>query len=263
MPDIVGSRLAPLTIWLLAFVLAATVGSGTGACVSSGATLCGDLRCPAGRACVSETCVDQAVVTACAGALEADECSLPESGIGTCHNGLCIIGTCGDGTINAIDACDGADLANKTCLDFGSTSAAGLACTADCAFDTTLCTAFCGDGVRDSAEECDGDDFGVETCISKGFYSGRLACENTCKLNLNSCRGTCGDGVHNGLEQCDGSDFGVSTCEARGFPGAVSPLLCDAACGFAESSCTCGGILCTPRTQRCVVVDDIPTCEAI
>ena len=253
MPDMLGSLHAPLVIFMIAVA----------GCASSEATSCGDLTCPAGRACARGTCVDQSVVTACAHLHEADSCMLPEIGTGTCQTGLCLIGTCGDGVINAIDACDGTDLGGKTCLDFGSSDATGLACTSDCSLDTSKCTAFCGDGVKGSAEDCDGKDFGSKTCISQGFYGGKLACTDLCTINVGECSGTCGDGVRNGLEQCDGTDLGGSTCELRGLHGAVSPLLCSATCGFDPSSCTCGGALCARMTQKCVLVDDIPTCEAI
>jgi len=254
MPDAVGSRHAPI---FLVFAMLAAAG-----CVSSQASLCGDLVCPEGRACARGQCVDQAIVTACGRLQEGDACTLPEIGTGTCQAGLCLIGTCGDGVINAIDACDGADFGGKTCLDFGSSDAAGLKCTADCSLDPSGCTAFCGDGTKNSSEQCDGKDFGGKTCISQGFYGGSLACTNTCEINTGSCIGMCGDGVKNGLEQCDGTDFGGTSCETRGFHGTVSPLLCDAACGLDASSCTCGGALCVRNTQKCALVDGIPTCEA-
>ena len=47
---------------------------------------------------------------------------------------------------------DGKALGGKTCLDFGSSDKAGLACAADCSFDTSKCTAFCGDGKKASTE---------------------------------------------------------------------------------------------------------------
>lgn len=256
-----GSRHTPLFICRMLALAGCMLALG--GCVGSDATLCGGLICPAGRACAAGTCVAQSVLTACAQRHDGDACTLAEIGTGVCQTGLCRIGACGDGVINAIDACDGADLGGKTCLDFGSSDAAGLACTADCSFDTSKCTAFCGDGVKGSAEECDAKDFGGKTCISEGFYGGTLACTDLCAINLGGCHGQCGDGVRNGLEQCDGMDLGGSTCEARGFHGpAVSPLLCTAACGLDPSSCTCGGELCVRSTQKCVLVDGIPTCEA-
>lgn len=48
--------------------------------------------------------------------------------------------TCGDGTRNGYEQCDGSDLDGKTCLDFGFDGASGLACT-DCTFDVSGCAA--------------------------------------------------------------------------------------------------------------------------
>jgi hypothetical protein len=259
MPHIVGSRHAPL---LVSVIVAAVVALAVAGCVASQATPCGGLICPTGRACSNGTCVEPSLLTACARLLDGDACTVPEIGAGACHAGLCQIGVCGDGAINGIDACDGADLAGKTCLDFGSTDAKGLACTADCSYDVSKCTARCGDGVKDSAEQCDGKDFAGKTCITEGYYGGDLACTDACEINPGGCRERCGDGVRNGLEQCDGTDFGGSTCAMRGFPGAVSPLLCDATCGLDLSSCLCGVERCVMTTEQCVMTGSVFTCEA-
>jgi hypothetical protein len=219
--------------------------------------------CPEGRACVNAACVDPVTVTACAQLHEGDTCMIAELGAGLCRAGVCQLGICGDGVINGIDACDGTELGGKTCLDFGSTDAAGLACAADCSFDVSKCVARCGDGIKDSAEQCDGDDFAEQTCITQGFYGGKIACTDTCQYNLGGCHERCGDGIRNGLEQCDGTDFGTTTCANRGFPGAVSPLVCDATCGLDPSSCLCGVALCAMTTELCVQDSSGAfTCEA-
>jgi hypothetical protein len=251
-------RFAPITV--LAVVLALGVWSG---CVRSQATSCGDKLCPVGLACARGTCVDQTVVTACARQPEGATCEVAEIGTGACQAGLCMIGRCGDGVINPFEACDGNELAGKTCLDFGSTDKHGLTCTADCGFDTSKCTAFCGDGKRSSSEQCDGTELGKATCITRGFYGGQLTCTQRCEINTGGCAGMCGDGVRNGFnEQCDGADFGAATCATRGYLGAVSPMLCTAACALDPTSCTCGEDLCTRTTQKCVLVGEILTCEA-
>ena len=48
-------------------------------------------------------------------------------------------GVCGDGVASGVEACDGADLRGKTCLDFGSSSSDGLTCTVDCSFNIGGC----------------------------------------------------------------------------------------------------------------------------
>ncbi|HKE15975.1 MAG TPA: hypothetical protein VKB80_13955 [Kofleriaceae bacterium] len=233
-------------------------------CVQSDARPCGDVICPSGRVCARGTCVDQSIVSACARLIDGDSCSVPEVGGGTCQSGMCLVGSCGDGVINAIDACDGEDLGGKTCQDFGSSYPEGLKCASDCSFDKSGCQGFCGDSVRQSSEQCDDVDLSGKSCISEGFYSGDLVCTSDCKLNLGGCKGRCGDSIRNSFnEQCDGQDFGGSTCEQRGFHGDVVPLKCTSACGLAPESCTCGGAFCERNTQRCVLTDQIFTCQAV
>lgn len=234
-------------------------------CVRSGAKRCGEITCPTGRACAAGRCVDPSIVTACAKLRESDACTLPEIGVGTCQAGICIVGSCGDGAINAIDECDGKQLGGKTCLDFGSVYPEGLKCAADCSFDKSSCNGFCGDGIRQSNEECDGELFNKKTCITQGFYAGKLHCTADCKVNLGDCAGRCGDGKRNAFsEQCDGDDLGdatENTCAARGFHGAaVQPLHCTPVCALDAASCACGGMMCKRNTQQCVLQDGIPTC---
>jgi hypothetical protein len=200
---------------------------------------------------------------ACARRTEGTACELSQIGVGSCKSGMCIVGACGDGVINAIDACDGKDLGGKSCLDFGSMYPEGLKCAADCSYDTTACKGFCGDGIRQSNEQCDGKAFGHKTCITEGFYTGSLVCTSDCTINTGGCSGRCGDNTRNSFtEQCDGSDFGGSTCEERGYHGAVTPLLCTGECGLDPSSCTCGGVLCAKTKQKCVMTDELYSCEA-
>ncbi|HEX3482290.1 MAG TPA: hypothetical protein VHT91_45050, partial [Kofleriaceae bacterium] len=130
----------------------------------SQAVQCGDLLCPEGSVCAKGNCVSGSLATACAGQAEGAPCTLSELGTGTCQGGLCITGRCGDGKVNGIEACDGADLGGRTCVDFGSTDQVGLACTADCSFDKSGCNGYCGDGHKGTEEDCDGTDFGGKTC---------------------------------------------------------------------------------------------------
>lgn len=234
------------------------------ACVTSDATTCGDIVCPIGRACARPGhCVDNAVVQNCNGLAEGATCSVPEVGQGTCRDGLCLIGQCGDGVINAIDACDGADLGGMTCTDFNSTDPAGLACTAECELDTSGCTAICGDGHRDPDEDCDGDDLGGAGCVDFNYYQGTLVCNVDCTFNAGDCSGSCLDGVKNGLEPCDGTDFGGATCASLGYLGQTAPLSCTTQCSIFPGSCACGLTTCAPTTQQCVVNRGVPTCQAI
>jgi hypothetical protein len=234
-------------------------------CLASDAKPCGEMICPSGRVCArGGTCVDESLATACLQLTDGESCTVPMIGNGSCQDRLCIVGRCGDGVINAIDACDGEELGGKTCMDFGSVYADGLKCSADCSYDKTGCAGYCGDGVRQASEECDGADFGGKTCITEGFYRGAAVCTADCKINLGGCNGRCGDGIRNSFtEQCDGADFGDSTCELREFLGEVVPLKCTPECALDVTSCTCGGDRCARLTQRCVLSDGIYTCEDV
>ncbi len=48
--------------------------------------------------------------------------------------------SCGNGVVEAAEACDGDDLAGMTCVDVGDFDAGTLACDASCAFDMAGCT---------------------------------------------------------------------------------------------------------------------------
>lgn len=236
-----------------------------GACVRSQAVPCGDLVCPEDSVCAKGNCVSGSLATACSGKAEGASCTLSELGTGTCQAGLCITGLCGDGTVNGIEACDGRDLGGKTCVDFGSTDAAGLACTSDCSFDKSGCKGYCGDGHKGTEEQCDGTDFGGKTCTdfsppgttNKFYRGGAPTCTIDCKVNVSGCTGGwCGDGHKQFGEDCDGSDFGQppATCMTLGHPGAATPPACDPmTCTFTEDTCSCGlNGICPAATPTCV-----------
>ncbi|MEZ4365431.1 MAG: hypothetical protein R2939_03975 [Kofleriaceae bacterium] len=153
---------------ILAGIALAGCLAGEGAAI-----ICADgTVCPEGRVCAPAggTCVDPSQVQACVGPGEGDPCELVGVGAGVCRAGLCVVGGCGDGIVDAGEACD----------DGNQIDADG--CTNACALPS------CGDGVRQDDEACDdgaanGDD---------------RACTSRCLL------ATCGDGfVHAGVEACD------------------------------------------------------------
>lgn len=264
----VGLARTPITFVLLLLPLFS-------ACVKSQATSCGDLLCPEGSVCTkASTCVSGSLVTACSGRAEGADCSLSELGNGTCQGGLCIVGRCGDGKVNGIEACDGKDFGGQTCVDFGSTDAAGLACTADCTLDKSGCSGICGDGHKGTAEECDGNDFGGKTCadfsppgtMNKFYRGGAPTCTDQCKVNIATCTGGwCGDGVKQFGEGCDGGDFGTPapTCTSLGHPGPTTALTCDPmTCTFTEDSCSCGlNGVCPVGMSNCVNTTGTLSCS--
>jgi hypothetical protein len=269
---VVGSTRTPIFSSVLPLLLLFS------ACVKSQAIQCGDLVCPVDAICTrSGTCVSGSLATACSGRAEGAKCTLGELGEGTCQGGLCIIGSCGDGVVNGVEACDGRDLAGKTCADFGSSDAAGLACAADCTFDKSRCNGICGDGRKGSEEECDGNDFGGKTCTDfsppgnthKYYRGGAPTCTFECKLNLITCTGGwCGDGKIQFGEGCDGSDLGTAmngmpnSCAVLGHPGPTTALACDPlTCTFTEDSCSCGiNGVCPATTPNCVNMGGNLTC---
>lgn len=209
-----------------------------------------------------DICVFDDLLEACSSLADGAPCTVLGLPPDKCVHGVCQASRCGDGRVTGTEACDGAQLGGKTCLDFGDVNPEGLRCTAACSFDVTGCSGYCGDGIKQSSEECDGTQFGGATCITEGFYGGTILCTTDCKISLASCSGRCGDGIQQFSEDCDGNDLGGATCASRGFLGpAVQPLLCTSACSFDPSSCTCGGILCAQNTQQCVLVDNHPTCS--
>ncbi len=102
--------------------------------------------------------------------------------------------TCGNGTRDPGEQCDGADLGGETCVSRGFPGGV-LACDADCEFDTSGCTAaVCGDGLVAAGEVCDPGgiagsppNLGGKTCQSLGFSAGgSLVCLPDCTAVVTS-----------------------------------------------------------------------------
>ncbi len=98
---------------------------------------------------------------------------------------------CGNDAIDALEDCDGSELAGATCVTRGFASG-DLTCSSTCAFDESDCTAapFCGDGNLDSGEVCD-----------DGNTTDGDGCSADCLSDE-----TCGNGFVDTGEQCDDGD---------------------------------------------------------
>lgn len=135
--------------------------------------------------------------------------------------------TCGNGSIDPGEECDGTDFGGRTCGSLGA-GVGDLAC-AGCTIDTSGCRTSCGDGRRDPDEECDGTDLAGADCGSLGLVNGSLGCAADCTYNRMACLG-CGNGRLEGAEQCDGDDLAGRRC--------AGGLACSASCAYDISSCT-------------------------
>ncbi len=142
--------------------------------------------------------------------------------------------TCGNGSLEPAEECDGDNLAGATCEAFGF-SGGVLTCRLDCILDKSDCEVDdCGNGSLESGEDCDGVNLGGATCEARGYTGGTLSCA-ACRYDETGCT-SCGNGVIDSGEECDGTALGAASCSSRGFSGGT--LLCDGRCGFDESGCT-------------------------
>jgi Zn-dependent metalloprotease len=143
--------------------------------------------------------------------------------------------TCGNGTIESPESCDGLQLQGASCASLGFDSGA-LTCNTNCTFDASACTgqSLCGNNLIDEGEECDGANTGGQLCSAFGFDTGNVACNPDCTINTSSCS-DCGDGVKSGAEACDGLDLGSTFCETVGLSSGF--LRCSGACTLDTSAC--------------------------
>ncbi|MBK8234101.1 MAG: hypothetical protein IPK74_00960 [Deltaproteobacteria bacterium] len=146
---------------------------------------------------------------------------------------------CGDGILDAGEACDGDDVAGADCTDHGFPGGT-LMCAKDCSIDTTACVSMlCGNGMLEGAEDCDGSTLGGATCATQGFSMGTLACSPTCTFDTDACSNpACGNGITEMGEICDGADLDGETCVDQGFAGGTLACLGNCA-GYDTDGCDC------------------------
>ncbi|MBU1221228.1 DUF4215 domain-containing protein [Myxococcota bacterium] len=98
--------------------------------------------------------------------------------------------SCGNGSRQPGEVCDGLDLNEVTCEDLGYTGGT-LACSTYCQYDTAACTGegpVCGNGVVEVGEDCDGSAMNDSMCENTGYLSGLLLCNANCTFNYSGCR---------------------------------------------------------------------------
>lgn len=177
-------------------------------CLSLGA-VSGDLACTPGclidgSGCVFPTCGD-------GHAEGAEACDSEDLGRATCQSEGFASGTlscsadcglvttacvappsarCGDGVVQELETCDGADLAGATCESEGFASGT-LSCSPECKLVTAGCLSsprtVCGDGKADGDEACDGADLRGGSCTGLEFGGGTLACGKGCTFDTRGC----------------------------------------------------------------------------
>ena len=145
--------------------------------------------------------------------------------------------SCGDGSRDPGEQCDGNDLGGRTCESFGL-AGDGLACNDGCILDARGCVeAVCGNGHREAGEDCDGEEI-PGGCADQGFTGGALGCSASCTFDVSRCT-ECGNGRVEEGEVCDAANVSGQTCRSLGFSGGT--LACSDACAFDISSCSrCG-----------------------
>lgn len=161
-------------------------------------------------------CAECDITTECEDYEDQELCELdPCPGTGDCgwDGSECITkqpGYCNhDNTADRGEACDGTDLRDKDCEDFGLE---GDLCCVDCEYDFECCTidertyplTSCGDGNLDPGEVCDNGYLDGKTCFDfDDFISGELDCYDTCEFDTRMC-GICNNNGNREIgEVCD------------------------------------------------------------
>ncbi len=186
----------------------------TSACLDEATIPCGALLCPADQRCVDDVaCVDAALFELCAAPARAGDACRYGPLTGICVADMCELAVCGDGARQTIEQCDDANIVNgdgcngvcavEACgngvVDAGEAcdcGAAGMpgdpAVCGDGVNGGTVCQPTCtlpacGDDVLDPGEACD-----------DGNRADGDGCSRSCDSNE-----ACGNGVRDVGEECD------------------------------------------------------------
>lgn len=164
---------------------------------------------------------------------------------------VCTNPTCGNGTVDPGEACDGANLMGVTC-ELEGYFGGSLSCSESCLYlDTSQCASVCGNAIAEPDELCDGVDLNGHTCENHGYPNGGTpACDSDCQtLDLSGCIGppSCEPAVDcSSCSQCAGD----------------GPCAADVAACTSSSDCLdimdCVLATCAPLDQVC-----ISNCDAL
>ncbi len=210
---------------------------------------------------IPKTCAELGYGGGVAGAKPTCYSSTDPNGNACHYNVTSCVPTCGNGTVEAGEQCDGTNLNGATCAALGY-SGGTPTCTL-CKVTAVGCTSVCGNNLAEGNEQCDGTDLNGVTCASLGYTHGtNPGCTtgaNGCKFDVLACScgdGTCGQGETpaNCPSDCHCGD---GTCSAgQGETYATCPGDCPASCtdGFlnnGETGTDCGGTNCDALNKTC------------
>lgn len=118
---------------------------------------------------------------------------------------------CGDGTVDAGEQCDGANLDSETCATIGGYVSGTLSCSPTCQFNVGSCVLapqppVCGNGIIEGSESCDTAALDGAACSDLGFASGTLSCTSSCTYQTAMCSMGGGGGGSDGDDEEDDDD---------------------------------------------------------
>lgn len=135
--------------------------------------------------------------------------------------------TCGNGVVEAGEACDDGNIVTETSCPGGAATC--LVCNSDCSAVVSLPVAnpgMCGNGVVEPGEVCDDGNTVNETSCPYGTAN-CTTCNSTCTGTLKLTGGYCGDNTVNGPEVCDD---GNTTDETSCPYGTANCMTCNSTC---------------------------------
>ncbi len=164
-------------------------------------------------------------------------------------DGDVILPSCGNGTVNMGEVCDG-DI--KNCVDISSKLYTGgkAKCKPDCSgYDTLTCEEVlhqCGNTIVEGPELCDSD---LKNCVEIDpvkYESGKAKCKTDCLgydvVTCQEVKTECGNSIKEGAEVCDTETIACHTLDTKYKSGTAT---CNKACsGWVVTSCVEGTAQC-------------------
>jgi hypothetical protein len=159
-------------------------------------SLFGDGYCDCGCGIPDPDCAN-ATVAACDFCNDPKSCATSCADINPTNNAVCAAHTCGNGTIDPGEKCDGTNLNRQTCASLGFTGGT-LGCTSICTFDISKCTGWTcdpslyGDGICDCGCGVQDSDCANALVASCAFCDDLGSCANACSQISPTNNAVCG-----------------------------------------------------------------------